>query len=281
MDSNSSAGCGMDDILSTPDGETAFFRSIIRYRPRGQNRHFSMVGMCKDLERELQTVIPSEKIWSNLRSCYNLDILSEMEPDDPDEIERSRSTLEILNSKKSTFQEFQLPIDSTLPAGFSFLELINERRLETSNPSSPGSPSSTASPRRRTTFNSSSKYHVDRLTTHKHSNKHHPTDSSTSKTLESTSPQEGMESDLTEPEDYDEDDEEEREEVDKEEEDEEVESTPELKGKKARTSKSQHESISSTTTSRSRSTNNALKSIPSTSTRSNRSSRAARSRWKK
>lgn len=64
-------------VLATSDGETAFFRAVIRYRPRGSHRHFAVIGMCRELERELNTSISSEDVWSLLRTCYNLDFLNE------------------------------------------------------------------------------------------------------------------------------------------------------------------------------------------------------------
>ncbi|OAV90101.1 hypothetical protein PTTG_03282 [Puccinia triticina 1-1 BBBD Race 1] len=283
-------------ILSTTDGETAFFRSIIRYRPRGSSRHFSMVGICKDLERELQTVIPSDEIWKALRTCYDLDILAEMEPDEPDEIERSKSTIELLRSKQQTFfREFQLPIHPTIPAEQSFQSLVDERRLESSSGrASPEqrSPGGASSPRRRTTTNSL-KLHLDRSgqsssrylnpSSAKAGADHRPSDSNI---------QEGMESDLTEQEDYededdDDDDAKEIEGKEDEEEDEEEEPAPGPRAKKPKTSNKTDYHPPTTSSSRSRNTGNSNKaSIVATTTISNSNTPSTsrsrtRGRWKR
>ncbi|PLW21313.1 hypothetical protein PCANC_01245 [Puccinia coronata f. sp. avenae] len=296
-------------ILSTTDGETAFFRSIIRYRPRGANRHFSMVGMCKDLERELHTVIPSEEIWSTLRSCYDLDILAEMEPDESEEIDRSKSTPEILRSKQHTlFREFQLPIHPSVPPEQSFLKLVDERRLELDHPSpEQRSPKVVHSPRRRTTTNSL-KLHIDRSSHSSSKYLNTPSAKSTTDHRQGDSIlQEGMESDLTEQEDYeeeededeekehegheDEDEEEREQEEEDDEDDDDDEPVPEPRSKKQKTSNSNSKASTSdsltkvATTSRSRSTGNSNKtptnnnmSISSNTTSTSRSRTRARSK---
>ncbi|EFP87645.2 uncharacterized protein PGTG_13431 [Puccinia graminis f. sp. tritici CRL 75-36-700-3] len=313
--STAEASLQPSEVLSTTDGETAFFRSIIRYRPRGSNRHFSMVGICKDLERELQTVIPSDEIWNTLRTCYDLDILAEMEPDEPDEIERNKSTVELLRSKQHTFfREFQLPIHPSIPAEQSFQSLIDERRLESSSArSSPEqrSPGMVSSPRRRTTANSL-KLHLDRSgqsSSSKYLNPSSAAKSGSDHRIGDPTIQEGMESDLTEQEDYEDDDDEEEEDKElegkddeeDEEEEEEEEPEPEPRTKKLKTSNrtdsSHHHRPPTTSSSRSRNTGKANKassttastSTPTTTTtsinNSNNTPSSSRSRtrgrWKK
>ncbi|MBW0466685.1 hypothetical protein O181_006400 [Austropuccinia psidii MF-1] len=205
-------------ILHSTEGETAFFRSVIRYRPRGRNRHFSMVGICKDLERELQTVIPSDQIWSLLGSCYNLAILAEMDPDDPVDIDPSKSTLELLAAKDSTFQEFQLPIHPTIPPEQSFLTLVNQRRLEIDNPSLPrSSDSSSISSGRSPAKRSSHNFEVGQTV------------------------EDGMESELTEQEDCDEEEEDDDDEEDDHDNEEDEDSAPEQpKNRKSKSQKLRH-----------------------------------------
>ncbi|KAI9620393.1 hypothetical protein H4Q26_013605 [Puccinia striiformis f. sp. tritici PST-130] len=252
-------------ILSTTDGETAFFRAIIRYRPRGPNRHFSMVGICKDLERELNTVIPSEEIWSTLRSCYDLDMFAEMEPDELDDIDRSKSTIDILRAKQHThFREFQLPIHPTIPTERSFQVLVDDRRLESSSArSSPERRSpGISSPRRRTTTNSS------KLHTSSSSKYLNPSSAKSTADQRHSDHSEGMESDLTEQEDYE--DEDEDDDDDKEfEEEEEEEPAPEreilsIHLQKSKTSTKQSTTESHPQTSRSRNTGNSNKATSTT-----------------
>ncbi|KNZ64580.1 uncharacterized protein VP01_1012g3 [Puccinia sorghi] len=270
-----------NNILSTTDGETAFFRSIIRYRPRGPNRHFSMVGICRDLERELHAVVPSRLIWNALRSCYDLDILAEMEPDEADEIDGSKSTEELLRSKQETFfREFQLPIDPSVPPEQSFQRLVDDRRLASSSDGSspeqrPRSLPPT-SPRRRTTSNSLKLHILDR-----------PSSSKPKSAPDLNFLQEGMESDLTEQEDYDDDDDNDDDLKDlqtkqdeHEDDDDEHERAPESRSKKQRTSTSNAKSAvdihaqQATPASRSRNTGNSNKSATAAASTSRSRTRA-------
>lgn len=105
-----------------------------------------------------------------------------------------------MRSKQETFfREFQLPIDPSVPPEQSFQRLVDERRLASSSDGSspeqrPRSLPPT-SPRRRTTSNSLKLHILDR-----------PSSSKPKSAPDLNFLQEGMESDLTEQEDYDDDD---------------------------------------------------------------------------
>ncbi|POV99349.1 hypothetical protein PSHT_13579 [Puccinia striiformis] len=244
----------------------AFFRAIIRYRPRGPNRHFSMVGICKDLERELNTVIPSEEIWSTLRSCYDLDMFAEMEPDELDDIDRI--TYPSYHTDRAIVQM-----------------LVDDRRLESSSArSSPERRSpGISSPRRRTTTNSS------KLHTSSSSKYLNPSSAKSTADQRHSDHSEGMESDLTEQEDYEDEDEDDDDDDKEFEEEEEEEPAPEPRAKKSKTSTKQSTTESHPQTSRSRNTGNSNKATSTTT--NNTTSRSGsnppstrgsrRGRWKK
>ncbi|KAG0139443.1 hypothetical protein CROQUDRAFT_54710 [Cronartium quercuum f. sp. fusiforme G11] len=184
--------CGPQGVLATPNGETAFFRAVIRYRPRGSHRHFAVMGMCKELERELNTSISSEDVWSLLRSCYNIDILNERDLEVLDDSDPSHLCKD---SAGDRFSEFQLPIHPTTPSDLSFLSFINQRRLETiPSPVSSPDPLSFKHPRDQSRRMRSGSVGIAPI---KIESRH----------ADTITAEDGMESDLTEQEDLDEEDE--------------------------------------------------------------------------
>ncbi|KAI8454028.1 chromatin modification-related protein EAF7-domain-containing protein, partial [Phakopsora pachyrhizi] len=183
------------------DAETALFRAIIKYRPRGLNRHFSMIGICKDLERDLGNSISSDQIWSFLSSCYDLDLLNEMEPDRLDDFDYIQTIRNVTSSSAPSldrlkyFKEFQLPIHPATPEELSFLKLVDERRLETE----------VESP--RTDHKTSSIGQSDPYESQENLN-----NVSKDEIKLTFGGDDGMESDLTEPDDFEDEEEEEEEE---------------------------------------------------------------------
>ncbi|EGF98787.1 uncharacterized protein MELLADRAFT_73526 [Melampsora larici-populina 98AG31] len=183
---------GPQGVLATTHGETAFFRAVIRYRPRGSHRHFAVIAMCKDLERELNTFVSTEEVWDLLRTSYNLDLLNERDPDVIDDSDPSLTTKDLAGER---FYEFQLPIHPTTPSELSFLPFVDQRRLD-NNPSpisSPG-PLSVKHPRD----------HIKSLRSGSITNSVNEGDSCLEDAIAN---EDGMESDLTEQEELDDEDE--------------------------------------------------------------------------
>lgn len=63
------------NVLDTVEGEIHFFRSIMRARPVGVNRHFHVMTIQAAIEKGTRQTVPIEDIWRKLKGCYNLDAL--------------------------------------------------------------------------------------------------------------------------------------------------------------------------------------------------------------
>lgn len=65
-------------VLDTVEGETCFFRAIMRSRPVGMHRHFHVLSIKHAIEQGTGQSISVDDIWAKLRSCYNLDALESL-----------------------------------------------------------------------------------------------------------------------------------------------------------------------------------------------------------
>jgi hypothetical protein len=63
------------EFLDTVDGETAFFRSIMRARPVGMHRYFHVLTIRNAIQRDTGRMVDVNAIWAKLKTCYNLDAL--------------------------------------------------------------------------------------------------------------------------------------------------------------------------------------------------------------
>ncbi|KAH9947557.1 chromatin modification-related protein EAF7-domain-containing protein [Amylocystis lapponica] len=70
--------------LDTVEGEIALFRSVTLARPVGIHRHFHVLSIRNAIFRDTGHHIPIPDIWDKLRSCYDLDILENIEVDNYD-----------------------------------------------------------------------------------------------------------------------------------------------------------------------------------------------------
>ena len=65
-------------VLDTVDGEIHFFRSIMRARPVGVNRHFHVMSIQTAIEKGLKQSVSVDDIWKKLESCYDLEALESL-----------------------------------------------------------------------------------------------------------------------------------------------------------------------------------------------------------
>ncbi|CCL99712.1 uncharacterized protein FIBRA_01734 [Fibroporia radiculosa] len=73
------AGTAGNHFLDTVEGEIALFRSVMRARPVGLHRHFHVLTICNAILRDTGHSISIDDVWKKLRSCYNLDVLENIE----------------------------------------------------------------------------------------------------------------------------------------------------------------------------------------------------------
>lgn len=59
------------DTTST-EFQIAFLRAVIKHRPIGLSKHFSMLGMQRMLFNELGRSIDADTLWAALEESYNL-----------------------------------------------------------------------------------------------------------------------------------------------------------------------------------------------------------------
>lgn len=79
MDSDDEkADSEIQNVLDTVDGECHFFRSLMRARPVGINRHFHVITMQAAIEKGVKQHVPIDDIWRKLESCYNLEQLEHL-----------------------------------------------------------------------------------------------------------------------------------------------------------------------------------------------------------
>ncbi|KAI0789741.1 hypothetical protein C8Q75DRAFT_764747 [Abortiporus biennis] len=118
-------------FLDTLEGEISFFRSLMRARPVGIHRHFHVLAMRNAIHRDTGHWVATDDIWSKLKSCYDLDILENIEADgydtpntmSPSMPVPSPSPSEDLLSHPYFRQEYHLPNDPFID------NLIAQRRM--------------------------------------------------------------------------------------------------------------------------------------------------------
>ncbi|OCH89901.1 hypothetical protein OBBRIDRAFT_888069 [Obba rivulosa] len=134
-------------FLDSVEGEIAFFSALMRARPVGIHRHFHVLTMCNDIQKQTGRVVSIGEIWHKLSTCYDLDMLENIEVDgyglpgeasSPDSYAPpSPSPSENLSLHPYFRYEFTLPQDEAMDA------LISKRRMRAtaSLPSSSPAPS--------------------------------------------------------------------------------------------------------------------------------------------
>ncbi|OCB88924.1 hypothetical protein A7U60_g3879 [Sanghuangporus baumii] len=134
------------NVLDTVEGEIHFFRSLMRARPVGVNRHFHVLNMQAAIEKGVKQTVPIEDIWRKLEEYYNLEALESLEaeyeqnastPEDSSTPPPAASPKEGDNLAIHPFfrEEFSIPHDAFIES------VLAERRVRTT-----ASPMSTASP---------------------------------------------------------------------------------------------------------------------------------------
>ncbi|OJT15241.1 hypothetical protein TRAPUB_8163 [Trametes pubescens] len=134
--------------LDSVEGEIAFFRSLMRARPVGIHRHFHVLTMRNAILRDTGELVAIDDLWAKLRTCYDLDILENIEADGydfpgegpastPPLPPRSPSPSDNLSMHPFFRHEYTLPHDET------FETIMSERRMRASVslPSSSPAPS--------------------------------------------------------------------------------------------------------------------------------------------
>ncbi|KAJ3479554.1 hypothetical protein NLI96_g8980 [Meripilus lineatus] len=130
-------------FLDTVEGEITFFRSVMRARPVGIHRHFHVLAICNAIHRETGHQVSADDIWEKLRSCYDLDILENIEADgyetpgnkgSPAIPIRSPSPTENLFIHPYFRQEFNLPHDETVESLIATRRVRSTASLPSSSP---------------------------------------------------------------------------------------------------------------------------------------------------
>lgn len=65
----------MAAFLGSVEGELAFFRSLMRSRPVGMNRHFHVLSMRNAIHKDTGHWVDIEAIWEKLKGHYDLEAL--------------------------------------------------------------------------------------------------------------------------------------------------------------------------------------------------------------
>ncbi|KAL1501516.1 hypothetical protein ABEB36_006823 [Hypothenemus hampei] len=69
----------MEDIEWNVNNEVQLLDAMVGYKPVGISKYFQMALICEKLSDSLRKDVNPEKIWSHLKTMYNLDILDDNE----------------------------------------------------------------------------------------------------------------------------------------------------------------------------------------------------------
>ncbi|TBU44480.1 hypothetical protein BD309DRAFT_958431 [Dichomitus squalens] len=138
--------------LDTVEGEIAFFRSLMRARPVGIHRHFHVLTMRNSIVRDTGRLVEVDELWRKLRTCYDLDVLENIEADGydvPGESHAGTPPFQQPASPSPSDNIFNHPFfrgEFTLPQDETIDQLVSARRMRASAslPSSSPAPSPAA-----------------------------------------------------------------------------------------------------------------------------------------
>jgi hypothetical protein len=65
-------------FLDSVDGENVLFRAMTRARPIGIHRHFHMMCILRQIQKETGHLLDGDVIWEKLREMYDLDTLNDL-----------------------------------------------------------------------------------------------------------------------------------------------------------------------------------------------------------
>ncbi|KAI8053281.1 chromatin modification-related protein EAF7-domain-containing protein [Syncephalis plumigaleata] len=66
------------DTIWTTAMEIALFRAIARHKPVGLHKHFRMMGVVEEYNRQSPIKLNADDIWTHLSTMYDLNSLDEM-----------------------------------------------------------------------------------------------------------------------------------------------------------------------------------------------------------
>ncbi|RKP23657.1 chromatin modification-related protein EAF7-domain-containing protein [Syncephalis pseudoplumigaleata] len=66
------------DTIWTTAMEIALFRAVARHKPVGLHKHFRMMGVVEEYNRQSPIKLNAEDIWLHLANMYDLTSLDEM-----------------------------------------------------------------------------------------------------------------------------------------------------------------------------------------------------------
>ncbi|EGO23804.1 hypothetical protein SERLADRAFT_450123 [Serpula lacrymans var. lacrymans S7.9] len=139
---------GDPEFLDSVQGEISFFRSVMRARPVGLHRHFHALAIRNAIHNDTGRMVPIDRIWAKLRTCYDLDALEGLyqEIDGYDSPGSSQSTPRVIASPSPSENLSRHPYfraEYTIPCDHTYESIIAARRLRAtaSLPSTPLAPS--------------------------------------------------------------------------------------------------------------------------------------------
>ncbi|KAI9597512.1 chromatin modification-related protein EAF7-domain-containing protein [Syncephalis fuscata] len=95
------------DTIWTTAMEIALFRAIARHKPVGLHKHFRMMGVVEEYNRQSPIKLTAEDIWTHLAAMYDLTSLDEMaKENDQAELKWQDNN----NNEHSGVEEFSLPL---------------------------------------------------------------------------------------------------------------------------------------------------------------------------
>jgi len=115
-------------FLASVQGEISLFRAVTRARPIGIHRHFHMMCILRQIQKETGEWIDGHQVWKKLKEMYDLDTLNDLEEaaeDDYNGFVRSPSPSEILSNHPFFKQEYSL---YSLPRDMDLDTIMDVRR---------------------------------------------------------------------------------------------------------------------------------------------------------